>query len=118
MTNPFARSKTAMEKDFPKDLHDNIMRGAYTKWAKTFFLIPLILLAINLIFSGWYLWMKFIETDTASTLAMFFDGFEFNLDFFRELVATIFLYLPVEACLIFLLNLIVMGYVIRLRTKL
>ena len=118
MIKSLARAEKITHRNLPDDLHKNIMKTAYTKWAKTFFIIPLIVLGINLIFSGWYLWMKFIETDTASTLGMLFDGFEFNLDFFRELIATIFLYLPIEACLIFLLNLILMGYVIRLRTKL
>ena len=118
MINFLKQLNTSQNEELPKELHNSVMKTAYTKWARTFFIIPCLLLAINLLFSGWYMWTKVVETETLSVLATLFDGFQLTADFFSDFVSTAFAYLPFEAFFIFAINLLLTMYAIRLGTKL
>lgn len=65
-------------RDIPDGLHTRIMRRIIIMNLRVPFIVALSLLSINLIASGWHLWMRLAENEALSIFKTLFANLEFD----------------------------------------
>ncbi len=71
-------------------------------------------LLLNLLISGWRIWMKSFGTELLSAMSALFEGFEWSLDFLSSFIQTLTDYVPIHYFITFLINLAAVIYLIYL----
>lgn len=104
--------KNLPEPEFPEGLHGKIMeRIAFLRF-RTPFVIITSLLILNLVVSGWRIWLRIGDNDGFMVIKALLDGFEFSADYFNDFFNTIYNTLPLWALGVFIINAFLTVYVI------
>lgn len=109
--------KNLPEAEYPKQLHEKIMRGLYMKKFAFVFYTIIFSLAISFFFTGWLIVTKMNEANIFSMFQSFMDGFEMTQDYFSEFISTMLQYLPLNLIIIFILHAISIVFIVYLSNK-
>ncbi len=110
--NILKKIKSIRNIEFPKGLHDKIIKELILSKFEFFFAAVLVLLPINLIILGSQIWRSTIEAEASSLINAMLEGFEPSFDFLSSFAQTMAEVLPVNLIIVFILNLIITIYII------
>ncbi len=101
----------------PSGLYGRILRAITDKEMKVLLFIIGGLISLSLIASGMHLLSRASHLGTFGVMHDLFEGFEFSVPFFDDFIDTFVNNVPIEALIVFLFNILLAIYVIRLVTK-
>lgn len=104
--------KQISEIEYPENLHGKIMRKlAFLQFRMPFFVVVALLL-LNLVFSGYNIWLKISGTEVFSTLRLLFEGFDGSAASFTALFAATQNLFPVGLVVSFTINIMLFIYIV------
>lgn len=104
--------KTLNEIDFPPGLHGKIMRKLAFLQFRTPFVVVVGLLLLNLLFSGWQIYLRLADTDAFATFRILLQNIDFNWRSLSDLFQVAENLFPVGLMISFLLNVLLIIYLL------
>ncbi len=99
---------------FPPGLHGKIMKQLVFLKFRTPFVVVILLLSINLIFTGMRVWTKLSEAEFLTLMNIVWENFELTGDFFIQFISILRETVPFLEVLVFLTNALLLAYVLHL----
>ena len=104
--------KNLNELEFPEGLHGKIMRKLAFLQFRTPFIVVVTLLLLNLLFSGWNIWLRLSDTDAISTFRLMLEGFEWNFSSISQLASAAGDLFPMGLMVSFTINILLFVYIL------
>ncbi len=101
----------------PSSLYGRVLKAVTDKEMKVLLVIIGGLIALSLVASGIHLFSRAIHLDTFAVMHDLFEGFEFSMPFFYDFVEAFTNNVPIEALIVFLFNILLAIYIVRLVIK-
>ena len=109
--------KESPEEDIPHGLHEKILGNVRLYRLKVKFTLVISVLAINFLISLWVIFTKIKDSNVLSAFQYLLDGFEMNAAYLSDVFNTFTQFIPTEYVVMFIANLFVMGYLMRISVK-
>lgn len=97
--------------ELPDGLHGRIVRQLLFLQFRTPFTIVVSLLIVNLLVSGWHIWVRVSENNAIEVLRIIIASFEFSSSYLSNVMQTVTDLFPISLIASFILNLALVTYV-------
>lgn len=104
MTELSSLFKQLPRKSVPSELASKVQRGILFRKIRTWMYGAYTLVVLNAILSGWHMWNRMIERDTLELFKASIDTYRTGVEELQEFVTALWVSMPHEATLIFLVN--------------
>ncbi len=102
--------KQLSELEFPEGLHGKIMRKLAFLQFRTPFLVVVGFLLLNLVFSGFSIWVRVAGTGAVDTFRIMLGGFEWNTTSLSQLASAASDLFPIGLMTSFCINVLLFAY--------
>ena len=106
--------KDLPEIGLPDGLHGRIMRNIFIRRFRVPFLVVVLGVGANIVFSAWRIGMHVADTRALYAFQLLFAGFDASYDFIFDFLEMLKDYLPVTSSLIFFVNILLAIYLVYL----
>ena len=109
--------KELPESDFPGQLHSRIIGKLVVTKFKTFFVATTCFLILNLLVLSWHIWTRVIDGEGYTLFSALLQDFQFSYSYISDLFGMVFDVVPVTLVAAFVLNLVLIAYMIYFRSS-